>query len=148
MSHQIKVGDILYSSDKSLLQIDVIHQYLSKESYWAQGVPLEIVNRAIQGSLCVGVYKDQKQIAFARVITDEATFGYLADVFVLQEYRQKGISKELMKFIMQYPSLQKLRRFMLATKDAHSLYEQFGFKKLSTPERFMEIKPFENYSGK
>lgn len=148
MDYEITINSIVYSSNKELLQLDVIHQYLSKESYWAQNIPIETVKNAIKGSLCFAAYKDGKQIAFARVITDEATFGYLADVFVLESHRGKGISKELMKFIMSYPTLKKLRRFMLATKDAHSLYEKYGFKKLSTPDRFMEIKPFESYPGK
>lgn len=145
MNYEITVDNVLYSSNKNLLQLDVIHQYLSLESYWAKNIPLDVIQNAIKGSLCFAAYSEGKQIAFARVITDEASFGYLADVFVLEPYRGKGISKELMKFIMNYPSLTKLRRFMLATKDSHTLYEKFGFKKLSAPERFMEIKPFETY---
>ncbi len=147
MDYELTENNILFSCNKELLQVNVIHHYLSKESYWAQNIPLSVVEASIKGSLCFGVYSEGKQIAYARVITDEATFGYLADVFVLESYRKKGISKALMKFIMNHPSLKKLRRFMLATKDAHMLYEQFGFKKLSTPDRFMEIKPFEVYSA-
>ncbi len=141
------VKDVLYSDNKDLLQLDVIHNYLSKESYWAKGISKELVKRSIEGSFCFGAYRANKQIAFARVITDNASFGYLADVFVLEEYRGKGVSKVLMKFIMDHKALKGLRRFMLATKDAHSLYEKFGFKALATPERFMEIKPFENYNN-
>lgn len=146
MNYELTENNVLYSCNKDLLQVDVIHHYLSKESYWAQNIPVSVVEGSIKGSLCFGAYSDGKQIAYARVITDEATFGYLADVFVLEPYRKKGISKTLMKFIMNHPSLKNLRRFMLATKDAHTLYEKFGFKKLSTPDRFMEIKPFEVYS--
>lgn len=148
MSQEKVIDGILYSSDKNKLQMNVIHDYLSKESYWSQGIPLSVVEAAAKGSLCFGAYVDGKQIAYARVITDQATFAYLADVFVLESYRKKGISKYLMQFIMDSPELKGLRRFMLATKDAHSLYEKFGFKKLSTPERFMELKPFENYHSK
>ncbi|MBK7668547.1 MAG: GNAT family N-acetyltransferase [Sphingobacteriaceae bacterium] len=148
MAQEITIDGILYSDDKALLQLDVIHNYLSKESYWSKGVPVEIVKRAMDGSICFAAYDNGKQIAYARIITDGATFGYLADVFVLEPYRGKGISKNLMKFIMDYPSFKGFRRFMLATKDAHSLYEKFGFKKLSTPDRFMEIKPFEEYKSK
>lgn len=145
MIYEVTVDNILYSTNKQLLQLHVIHHYLSKESYWAQNIPLETVKASIKGSLCFGAYSNGQQIAYARVITDEATFGYLADVFVLVEFRKKGIAKELIKFVMSHPSLTRLRRFMLATKDAHTLYGKFGFKKLSTPERFMELKPFEKY---
>lgn len=148
MSYESTIDGILYSADKNLLQINVIHDYLSKESYWSKGIPLQIVENAIKGSVCFAAYDGGKQIAYARVITDGATFGYLADVFVLEPYRKKGISKNLMQFIMACPELKGLRRFMLATKDAHSLYEKFGFKNLSTPDRFMELKPFETYDSK
>lgn len=146
MSHESIIDGVLYSDNKALLDAQSIHHYLSEESYWAKGIPKEIVLKAIDGSVCFGAYDNGRQIAFARVITDGATFGYLADVYVLEAYRKKGISKNLMKHIMSYPAFCGLRRFMLATKDAHSLYEKFGFKKLSAPERFMEIKPFENYN--
>jgi GNAT superfamily N-acetyltransferase len=148
MHYETIIDGILYSNNKALLQVDVIHHYLSKESYWAKGIPVAIVKAGIEGSECFGVYDKQKQAAFARVITDKATFGYLADVYVEETYRGRGISKELIRFIMAYPGFKGFRRFMLATKDAHSLYEKFGFKKLSMPERFMEIKPFENYDSK
>lgn len=147
MPHEIIIDGILYSDNKELLEAMAIHKYLSVESYWAKNIPKEVVVNAINGSVCFGAYINGKQIAFARVITDGATFGYLADVYVLEAFRNKGVSKNLMKHIMAYPGFAGLRRFMLATKDAHCLYEKFGFKKLSTPERFMEIKPFENYIG-
>lgn len=148
MAHEITIDNILYSDNKDLLQFDIIHDYLSNESYWSKGIPKELVKRAAAGSVCFGVYTEGKQIGYARVITDGASFGYLADVFVLEPYRGKGISKHLVKFIVDYPAFKGFRRFMLATKDAHGLYEKFGFKKMETPDRFMEIKPFESYNSK
>jgi GNAT superfamily N-acetyltransferase len=146
MNYEITYQDYLFSDDKAKLQIEVVYQYLSKESYWAQNIPLAIVQAAIEGSCCFGVYKNDIQIGFARVISDKATFGYLADVFILPEHRGKGLSKELMRMIMDAPYLQGLRRVMLATKDAQGLYTQFGFNALATPERIMEIKFFESYT--
>ena len=146
MIYEKKVNGYLFSNDKSLLQTKVIHQYLSIESYWAQNIPMEIVLGTIEGSVCFGVYYKQQQIGFARVITDKVSFGYLADVFILKEHRGKGLSKELMAFIMNYEPFKKFRRFMLATRDAQELYKKFGFTSLSEPQRFMEIKPFESYS--
>lgn len=148
MMHEAKINDLVFSNNKALLQVDVIHHYLSVESYWAQGIPLNIVEDSIAGSVCFGVYKNGKQIAYARIVTDNATFGYLADVFVLEEYRGEGISKQLMQFIMDYPPCIKFRRMMLATKDAQGLYSKFGFKNLTYPERIMEIRAFENYKNK
>ncbi len=145
MIYQKKINNILYSGDKKLLQINVIHKYLSEESYWAKGIPIELLQDCINGSICFAAFEHKKQIAFGRVITDGASFGYLADVFVLEDFRGKGISKQLMEFIMNYPKFKKFRRFMLATKDAQPLYAKYGFKPLTNPERFMEIKPFENY---
>ena len=145
MTYEKIIGDYLFSADKSKLQLEAIHHYLSKESYWAQNIPIEHVKKTIDGSVCFGVFHNGKQIGFARVITDHASFGYLADVYILEAYRKQGLSKELMKFIMAYPPFEKFRRFMLATKDAHGLYKQFGFRPLSEPDRFMELKPFEIY---
>ncbi len=139
------INDHLFSTDKTKLQLDVIHTYLSKESYWAQNMPLDIVKKSIEGSICFGVYLKDKQIGYARVVTDNATFGYLADVFISEAHRGKGLSKQLMQFIMAHPDLQGLRRMMLATKDAQGLYKQFGFTGLAMPERIMEIKFFEKY---
>lgn len=141
------INNYLFSTDRSKLQLDVIHNYLSKESYWAQNMPLDLIKESIAGSICFGIYIDNKQIAYARVITDNATFAYLADVFVLEEQRGKGLSKELMRFILDHPSLKKLRRFLLATRDAHGLYKQFGFNALAKPETMMEIKFFESYDN-
>ncbi len=146
MNYESTYQTYLFSDDKTKLQIDVIYNYLSKESYWAQYIPLTTVKAAIEGSCCFGIYENDIQIGFARVVSDKATFGYLADVFVLPEYRGKALSKELMRFIMAAPYLQGLRRFMLATKDAQGLYKQFGFNTLAAPERIMEIKFFESYS--
>jgi len=139
------ITNVLFSTDKTKLQFDVIHAYLSKESYWAQNIPLEIIKKSAEGSLCFAVYFNHKQIGYARVITDRATFGYLADVFILEEHRGKGLSKQLMQFIMAHPDLKKLRRFMLATRDAQELYKKFGFTSLAKPENIMEIKFFESY---
>ncbi|MEE1963894.1 GNAT family N-acetyltransferase [Allomuricauda taeanensis] len=117
-----------------------VHQFLSKESYWAKGIPPETVSVALKNSFCIGLFKDEKQIGFARLVTDYATFGYLADVYVLKEYRGKGLSKMMMKYIMELDFVQRLRRTLLATLDAHSLYRQFGFQSPENPERLMEIK--------
>ena len=145
MIDEKKIGAFLYSSDKEKLDVNYIHHYLSEESYWAKNIPREIVQKSIDGSLCFGVYYQDKQIGFARVITDYATFGYLADVFIDKYYRGKGLSKELMKFIMKQDVIKKLRRFMLATLDAHSLYTQFGFESQEGNKRLMGIKFFEEY---
>ena len=126
------------SADKQRLDVATIHEYLT-QSYWSPGVPRAIVERAIEGSLCFGVFLQGKQVGFARVVTDQATFAYLADIFILEPHRGKGLSKRLMQFIFAHPDLQELRRFMLATKDAHGLYKQFGFTELSNPAHFMEL---------
>ena len=139
------VNGFLFSTDKGKLQTHYIHHYLSEESYWAKNIPIQTVEKAIEGSLCFGIYDNQQQIGFARVITDNATFGYLADVFIDSDYRGRGLSKQLMEFIVEYPLIKTLRRFMLATKDAHGLYAQFGFNHLKEPARFMETKSFESY---
>ena len=132
------------STDKDKLQLNVIHRYLSEESYWAKHIPLETVARSIENSFCFGIYFNNEQIGFARVITDFAIFAYLADVFVLEAHRGKGLSKSLMQYIMSHPKLQGLRVFALKTKDAHGLYKQFGFNVSANPENSMEIK-FDNF---
>lgn len=126
------------SSDKRRLQLPVIHSFL-RTSYWANGIPEEVVRRSIEGSLCFGVYHGLQQVGFARVITDEATFAYLADVFILPEHRGRGLSSRLMETILAHPSLQGLRRMLLATRDAHGLYSRFGFTPMGSPDRWMEI---------
>ena len=125
------------SADKTKINIDLVHNYLSNDSYWAQEIPLAIVKRSIENSLCFGVYYQGRQIGFARIISDFATFAYLGDVFILPEHRGKGLSKWLMQVILDYPQLQGLRRFLLTTKDAHGLYSQFGFILYPQPERLM-----------
>lgn len=127
------------SNDKNLLDIPLIYNFLDQDSYWAQGIPVEILQKAIANSMCFGVYKYNNQVGFARVITDNATFAYLCDVFILNNYRGLGLSKWLIQTIVNHPELQGLRRWSLATADAHGLYNQFGFTTITKPERFMEI---------
>ena len=127
------------STDKTKLSVDYIHEYLSQQSYWAAGIPFDTVKRAVEGSLCFGIYHGERQIGFARLVTDQATFAYLADVFIDKAYRGRGLSKWLMEMIMQYPGLQGLRRMMLATRDAHELYRKYGFTGIEHPERLMQI---------
>lgn len=128
----------IISTDRSRLQIDVIHKYLSEESYWARERTREQTETAIKNSLPFGVYKGENQIGFARIVTDYATFAYLGDVFILEEFRGRGLSKWLMETIINHPDLQGFRRWILATKDAHALYEKFGFAELKFPMRWME----------
>ena len=131
--------NITISTEKSKLDVPLIHKYLSEDSYWAKKIPLSIVERAIENSLNFGVYDGEKQVGFARITTDYASFAYLADVFILPDYRGNGLSKQLVKYIVEYPALQGLRRWMLGTADAHELYRKYGFKELANPGRFMEI---------
>lgn len=134
------------STDKSRLDLTMIHQFLSQEAYWCLNIPKDIVQRSIENSLCFGVYQEEQQVGFARVITDYATFAYLADVFILPEHRGKGLSKQLMAEIMADSRLQGLRRWMLITFDAHGLYSQFGFQPTTeNPQNTMFIKPFSTY---
>jgi GNAT superfamily N-acetyltransferase len=126
------------TTDKSKMDIAVIHQFIS-QTYWAKGIPVATMQKAIEGSLCFGVFHGERQVGFARVVTDKATFAYLADVFIIEEYRGKGLSKWLMEIIIGQPDLQGLRRFLLATRDAHGLYRQFGFKDMVSAENLMQI---------
>jgi GNAT superfamily N-acetyltransferase len=135
------------STDKTKLNTPYIHQFLSR-SYWAENIPVEIVHRSIEGAVCFGVYNDRCQIGFARVITDKATFGYLADVFIDEKYRGLGLSKWLMDTIMAHPDLQGFRNWQLATRDAQGLYAKFGFKPLDNPERIMRKNDPEVYKKK
>ena len=139
-----KRGDFSISTDRGRLDRDAIHAFLSN-AYWAKGIPREVLDRSIENALCFGVYEGPKLVGFARVITDSATFAYLADVFVLESHRGRGLSKWLMEIILGHPELQGLRRWTLATRDAHGLYEQFGFRKLTSPERLMEIVDMDIY---
>ena len=127
------------STEKSRLDVTMIYRYLSEESYWAKNIPRELVERSIANSICFGAFDQEKQIGFARVITDFATFAYLGDVFVLPSHRGRGAAKQLMQAIRDHPDLQRLRRWHLLTRDAHALYKQFGFRELEKPERHMEI---------
>ncbi|MCC6462739.1 MAG: GNAT family N-acetyltransferase [Saprospiraceae bacterium] len=131
-------SDYFISTEKALLDVPMIHQFLCFRSYWAAGIPLETLQQSIEGSLCFGVYLGERQIGFARIISDFATVAYLGDVFILEEFRGQGLSKRLMATIVAHPRLQGLRRWMLGTADAHGLYAQFGFQALARPERWME----------
>ena|ERR1700744_1931631 len=139
-------GGYTLSTDKSRLDVDAIHHFLSMESYWARHIPRALVERAIDHSVCFGLYHGDAQVGFARVVTDQATFGYLADVYVLADHRGRGLSKWMMEGIMSHPDLQGLRRFMLATRDAHSLYTQFGFAPLADPAPLMQIVHIDPYA--
>jgi len=131
-------GEFTISTDRERLQIDVIHKYLSEESYWARERTKEQTVTAIKNSLPFAVYKGENLIGFARVVTDYATFAYLGDVFILSEFQGAGLGKVLMETILEHPDLQNFRRWILATKDAHTLYEKIGFAALRHPERWME----------
>ena len=143
MSDSWRRDSYVISTDRSLLDVPFIHQWLSRESYWATGRSLDVVRRSIEHSLSFGVYQMERetpthQVGFARVVTDYATFAWVADVFVLPEHRGKGLAKWLMDVIVSHPKLQGFRRWVLSTKDAHGLYEQHGFRSLHRPERWME----------
>ena len=126
------------STDKTKLNLSVIHNYL-KTSYWAQDIPESVIKTSIENSLVFGLYDGETQIGFAKIITDKATFAYLADVFVINKYQGKGLGKWLVECVMSHDDLQGLRRILLATRDAHTLYEKYGFKPLLQPERFMQV---------
>jgi GNAT superfamily N-acetyltransferase len=131
-------GEYTISTDRGRLDVAAIHRYISGESYWGKGRPVEVVRRAIENSLPFGVYRGEELVGFARVVTDYATFAWLADVFVFEAHRGRGLSKWLMEVILAHPELQGFRRWVLATKDAHGLYRRFGFIELHKPERWME----------
>jgi GNAT superfamily N-acetyltransferase len=131
-------GEFVISTDKALLQPEEIQKFLSEESYWAKSRTFEQTLRAIENSVCFGLYTQERQIGFARVVTDQATFAYIGDVYVLPEFRGQGLSKWLMETIVAHPDLQGLRRWLLATRDAHGLYAQYDFTALKFPERWME----------
>jgi GNAT superfamily N-acetyltransferase len=132
-------GPYSISTDSALLDVAMIHAFLSEQSYWAPGIPREVVARSIKNSLCFGLYQGNQQIGFARVVTDWATFAYLADVFVIEAFRGQELGKWLIECVLAHPDLQGLRRWLLGTRDAHGLYEQFGFTPLTAPSRFLEI---------
>ena len=146
MIQEWRRGEYFISTDKSRLDLTVIHDFLTK-SYWAAGIPIETMKKSIEHSLAFGVYKDGKQVGFARVITDFATFAYIGDVFILEDYRGQGLSKWLMEVIADYPELQGLRRWVLLTRDAHRLYRKTGFTEPQNPERYMEKGFADIYHG-
>ena len=139
MASDLHFGDYSISTDRRRIDLAVVHGYLTS-SYWSPGIPLEIVRRAIDNSLCFGVYNATAQVGFARVITDQATFAYLADVFILEPHRGQGLAKWLIQVILDDNRLQGLRRFLLATRDAHALYQRFGFAEPARPSSFLEIR--------
>jgi N-acetylglutamate synthase-like GNAT family acetyltransferase len=130
--------EYLISTDRDRLNVEMIHDYLANSSYWAMGRSIERVRRSIENSLSFGVYINQEQVGFARVVTDYATFAWLADVFIREEYRCRGLSKWLVEVIVAHPQLQGLRRFLLLTRDAHGLYRRYGFNSLQDPPRWLE----------
>jgi GNAT superfamily N-acetyltransferase len=127
------------SEDKSRIDFDVVHEFLS-QSYWAAGIPRETLRRAIDNSMCIGVYAGAEQVGFARVVTDKATFAYLADVFVLASHRNNGLSRLILDFIESHPDLAGVRRKMLITRDAHGLYQKYGYDSPKNPENILEIR--------
>ncbi len=138
MVDEWRQGEYLITTDKARMDVELIHDFLT-HSYWAAKIPLETVKRSIEHSLAFGLFCGERQIGFARAVTDYATYAYIADVFVLEAYQRQGLGRWLMKVIIAHPQLQGLRRWSLVTKDAHALYESVGFSKLSAPERHMEM---------
>jgi GNAT superfamily N-acetyltransferase len=138
MSFERRRDSFTLSTDSSRLDVDAIHAFLAT-SYWAEGIPREILERALRNSLCFGLYEGMLQIGLARVITDAATYTYVCDVYVLPEWRGRGLGTWMMEHVMAHPDLQGLRRFSLVTRDAHELYRPFGFTEIASPGRHMEI---------
>jgi GNAT superfamily N-acetyltransferase len=138
MANEWQRDDFVISDERARLDIEVIHRFLSTETYWASGRSLDTVKRSIDHSLPFGLYQGSDLIGFARVVTDYATFAWIADVFVLGQFRGRGLAKWLIEVILSHPQLQGFRRWVLATKDAHELYRRFGFRELHRPERWME----------
>jgi GNAT superfamily N-acetyltransferase len=138
MAQEWKRGDYTISTDPKRLDLKTIHDYLSNQSYWAPGIPMETVQRSIQNSLPFGLYHKDKMAGFGRVITDYATFGYIGDIFVLDEHRGQGLSKWMVELMLAHPDLQGFRRWILLTRDAQGLYKRFGFVMPLNPERYME----------
>ncbi|UMQ43868.1 GNAT family N-acetyltransferase [Chryseobacterium sp. Y16C] len=136
---EFNFGEYHFSTDKNKMDILAIHDFLSNHSGWSNGIPIEKVELSIQNSLNFGVFHDNRQIGFARIISDFSTIAYLGDVYLLNDYRGKGISKKLMDFIMSHPNLQGLRRWILLTSTADWLYEKYGFEKIPNPEIYMEL---------
>lgn len=144
MVHAQCDGEILVTTDPAHLDLDTIHRFLTG-SYWAQGVPREVVERSVRHSICFGAFEGGRQVGFARVISDRATYAYVADVFVLDRHRGRGIGKRIMACITSHPELQNLRLWTLFTRDAHGLYRQHGFREARYPDRLMERRPERPY---
>ena len=138
-------GDYSISTDPNAIDLETVHTYLTNESYWAAGVPRAVVEKSIRHSLCFSLFQREAQVGFARIVTDTATFAYLADVFILAGHRGHGLGKWLVECIKAHPELKGLRRWLLATADAHGLYAQYGFQPLANPDRIMEIRDLEVY---
>ena len=136
---QIHNDEYTLSTDKSRLDLPSIHGFLSTQAYWCLNIPFATVKQSVENSFCFGVYQGDRQVGFARVITDFATIAYLGDVFILQEHRGKGLSKRLIAEIMTHPDLQGMRRWILLTGDAHELYRQYGWKPIANPNLYMEV---------
>ena len=134
-----RVAGYEISTDRDRINVDLVFHFLSEESYWAPGIPRTVVERSIDNSICFGVYRSEAQVGFARVVTDKATFALVADVFILEGHRGRGLSKWLMHEVMEHADLQGLRRLLLLTSDAHSLYARFGFSEIENTWRFMEV---------
>lgn len=132
-------GEFLITTDKTKLDVTAIHDFLSKYSGWSDNIPFEKVKKAIENSLNFGLFHNDSQIGFARVISDFSTIAYLGDIYVLENYRGQGLSKKLMESVMKHPNLQELRRWILLTSTAEWLYEKYGFNKLPKPELYMEL---------
>lgn len=143
---QVESQSIEVTTDRSRLDLDVIHGFLTR-SYWARGIPRETVARSIEHSLCFGAFDEDRQVGFARVISDRATFAYICDVFALESHQGGGVGKSLMAAIMSHPELQGLRRWTLFTRDAHGLYRQYGFGVPGHPERLMEVVDSDPYNS-
>jgi GNAT superfamily N-acetyltransferase len=139
MHSEWKNGELLVSTDPAKLDVGAVHSYLAR-SYWAEGISHEVVERSLRNSLCFGLFDANKQIGLARVISDYATFAYLADVYVLESHRGRGLAKWLMRCVMAHPQLQSLRRFNLVTRDAHEFYRPFGFGTPKKPQNYMELQ--------
>jgi len=137
-TREYRKGEFTISTDRDLIDLNVVHGFLTR-CYWAEGIPREVVARSVENSLCFGLYAAGKQVGFARAISDYATYGYIADVFVLESFRGRGLGKWLMECIIQPPRLQGLRRWSLVTRDAHGLYAQLGFTPLKKPRNYMEL---------
>ncbi len=154
MSVKLIINDAVFlakgfsiNNDKAQLNLDYVYQFLTEQAYWAKNLSFEKFKTAVENSACFGVYHQDKQIGFARVVSDNSTFAYLADVFIEKEYRKQSLAKWLLQTILNQPEYHNMKRWMLATADAHVLYKQFGFKPLNKPERFMEIfNPYQSLS--